>query len=209
MDIRNRKMKPTDCLLFAATLLEDASGPSLPSSREKADTIEGLHLLQTCSIEDNPDPAQPRDVDVLCGRGGLINKHPGNIIYRRIVEYNKAYYSTVQKKHRILVSQSIVQSMLNFGCRFLASGANDMKSWTEIDFKKAVQKTSQALREKPISQDSEEAEDEAEEVKTASSLKDNQSAMKSKCIDFGSKRLMMSIASHEERSRIDTKVQVG
>jgi hypothetical protein len=161
LHLRNKKMKATDCLLFAATLLEDVSAPSLMLAAPTSNVASTGHnrCQATHPIEDNQNPAQPRDVDVLCGRGGLINKHPGNIIYRRVVEYNKAFYSNVQKKHRILVSQSIVQSMLNFGCRFLASGTNDVTSWTEIDFKKAVQKTSQALREKPITHDGEDGTD--------------------------------------------------
>lgn len=163
LHLRKKKMKATDCLLFAATLLEDASGTSALSAKQSngqtqqvPGDIDTDMKLRACPV-DPADPSRPREVDVLCGRGGLINKHPGNIIYRRVVEHNKSFYSTVQKKHRILVSQSIVQSMLNFGCRFLTMGTKNKNgatggntSWTEIDFKRAVQKTSQALREKPL-----------------------------------------------------------
>lgn len=122
----------------------------------------------------------------MCGRGGGINKHIGNVIYRRIVDYNKAVYQQVPKRQRMLVSQSIVQTILNAGGRFLQeqyatdaalpnakSGTSPSRKrcadsntatsttntttttttttaseWTEIEFRKAVQKTSQALREK-------------------------------------------------------------
>jgi hypothetical protein len=56
--------------------------------------------------------------DVLCGRGGGINKHTGNVIYRRVVEHNKTIYKQVPKRHRMLVSQSIVQAVINWGGRF-------------------------------------------------------------------------------------------
>merc|ERR1711935_170180 len=88
---------------------------------------------------------KPKDADVLCGRGGKVNKHPGNIVYRKVVEYNKSYYQSVHKKHRILVSQSIVKAILNYGGRFMGQKG---KEWTPICFKRAVQKTSQALRER-------------------------------------------------------------
>merc|ERR1712157_173336 len=77
--------------------------------------------------------------------GGKVNKHPGNIVYRKVVEYNKSYYQSVHKKHRILVSQSIVKAILNYGGRFMGQKG---KEWTPICFKRAVQKTSQALRER-------------------------------------------------------------
>jgi len=93
----------------------------------------------------NTTVSDPQDNDVLCGRGGFINRHPGNIVYRKVVDHNKIFYQKVQKKYRILVSQSIVQSILNHGGRFLMSRN---RHWLPIDFKRAVQKTSQALRER-------------------------------------------------------------
>lgn len=76
-----------------------------------------------------------------------MNKHMGNIIYRRVVEYNKEIYKTVPKRQRIMVSQSIVQGVLKKNGRFLQR-VND--TWQEVEFRRAVQKTSQALREKAI-----------------------------------------------------------
>ncbi|KAL7576743.1 hypothetical protein ACA910_005659 [Epithemia clementina (nom. ined.)] len=129
----------------------------------------------------------PTNLDVLCGRGGLINKHPGNIVYRRVVDHNKRLYKQVPKRHRNLVSQSIVQTVMKHGGRFLwlqqqnakqkhnnnksfpsreggeaaASKRNSSPKhgsgsvaisassyrWTCVPFNRAVQKTSQALRE--------------------------------------------------------------
>ena len=102
------------------------------------------------SSSDQDCENKPNDADVLCGRGGKVNKHPGNIVYRKVVEYNKSYYQSVHKKHRILVSQSIVRAILNYGGRFMGQKG---KEWTPICFKRAVQKTSQALRERSNSSD--------------------------------------------------------
>jgi len=67
-------------------------------------------------------------------------------MYRRIVDHNKAVYKRVPKRHRMLVSQSIVQAILNHGGRFLQQQSSQ-NEWKEIQFRRAVQKTSQALRE--------------------------------------------------------------
>jgi hypothetical protein len=156
LGLRNKKMKPTDCLLFAATLLSkvDAAAVAVapPSPRSTAVPKQPPTAMETASEASGDDRSQPRDVDVLCGRGGLINKHPGNVVYRKVVDYNKPYYQRVHKKHRILVSQSIVQSILNFGGRFLTLGTKN-KTWMEIGYKRAVQKTSQALRERSAAQE--------------------------------------------------------
>mmetsp|Transcript_16862 Transcript_16862/g.38668 ORF Transcript_16862/g.38668 Transcript_16862/m.38668 type:complete len:494 (-) Transcript_16862:237-1718(-) len=187
MGLRNKKMKATDCLLFAATLLEqDAAEGLLAASSRNVSTFgappPSTVLPCTTKIpsttktkplkkmvcekverslqeaaeqqkreqqqeeeEDGDAENKPKEADVLCGRGGKVNKHPGNIVYRKVVEYNKSYYQSVHKKHRILVSQSIVRAILNYGGRFMGQKG---KEWSPICFKRAVQKTSQALRER-------------------------------------------------------------
>ncbi|KAL3944077.1 MAG: hypothetical protein SGBAC_001861 [Bacillariaceae sp.] len=187
-DLRNKKMKATDCLLFAASLLAtDAKEGNQEASDENAgangkitpDTSEleegqyvttgvkpSKKIFQAPAIPGDDEEKEnnenwPKDVDVLCGRGGLINKHPGNVVYRKIVDYNKPFYQSVHKKHRILVSQSIVQSILNFGGRFMIMEKG--KDWNEIEFKRAVQKTSQALRERIITEEEKKKEEEETE----------------------------------------------
>jgi len=181
-------MKPTDCLLYAATLLSNSEEPKkkVPSvQREKE---------KSSSTAATDDPSKPREVDVLCGRGGLINKHPGNIVYRKVVDYNKPFYQQVHKKHRILVSQSIVQSILNFGGRFLTLGPsskNKRDSWVEIDFRRAVQKTSQALRERSSSQEDEAEEDakrSAVGAEETSSQEGSQYGCRNRLLEYGKDR---------------------
>jgi len=211
LGLRNKKMKATDCLLFAATLLEQdveemlvttSGNPSTEKSNSllSKDNVMAMRNIATPFVppviasppvkktkplkkmvcekierslqevalrkererklqdhqqeqerqEYNDCENNPKDADVLCGRGGKVNKHPGNIVYRKVVEYNKSYYQSVHKKHRILVSQSIVKAILNYGGRFMGQKG---KEWTPICFKRAVQKTSQALRERSNSSD--------------------------------------------------------
>ena len=91
---------------------------------------------------------EPHPHDVLCGRGGFVNKHPGNIVFRRIVEANKERYRSCQVDHKLLLSQSIIDVIRNQAPpgRFLrqSSGGN---GWVDAGDTKALQKTSQALRE--------------------------------------------------------------
>jgi hypothetical protein len=133
-----------------------AAPPTLSHKEERATDL--ATTAQPLQAQKEPSPFSL--TDVLCGRGGFINKHPGNIIYRKVVEYNKATYKQVPKRDRILVSQSIVQTILNRGGRFLISeGGSKQNSWKEVDFRKAVQKTSQALRERSVEAEEEEEKD--------------------------------------------------
>jgi hypothetical protein len=102
-----------------------------------------------------------------------------------VVEYNKRVYKQVPKRHRMLVSRSIVQAIINAGGRFLQqqdevdivastnntgskdSNGDDVKStkqcrWTPIQIRRAVQKTSQALRERSCSGNNSNDDDEPE-----------------------------------------------
>eukprot|EP00934_Nitzschia_sp_Nitz4_P005284 Nitzschia sp. Nitz4//scaffold169_size48518//19103//20803//NITZ4_007070-RA/size48518-processed-gene-0.92-mRNA-1//-1//CDS//3329538382//5274//frame0 len=89
---------------------------------------------------------EPRDEDVLCGRGGAANQHPGNITYRNLVNSNKDFYIACLKQEKLKISKSIVATIREQRGRFLDRDAND-QTWHDIGDKKAVEKTSQALRE--------------------------------------------------------------
>jgi hypothetical protein len=91
----------------------------------------------------------PHDHDVLCGRGGLTNHHLGNAWYRQLVRSNRELYKKSQKHTKLLIAKAIVNHVQEQDPpgRFLEA---DKKSglWMPVSFKKAVDKTSQALREK-------------------------------------------------------------
>lgn len=84
---------------------------------------------------------------VLAGRGGLTNQHPGNEWYRRLVRCSRGFYKSCPKHTKLLVAKAIVQSVHNNKGRFLVLD-KDNKLWHELDYKKAVDKSSQALRER-------------------------------------------------------------
>jgi hypothetical protein len=88
----------------------------------------------------------PRDTDVLCGRGGAALRHPGNQTYRRLVNLNKGLYITCLKTEKLKISRSIVAAIREQNGRFLEKDAAK-GNWYDIGDKKAIEKTSQALRE--------------------------------------------------------------
>lgn len=84
--------------------------------------------------------------DVLCGRGGATNVHPGNKRFRAIVAHYMPNYLAARKKEKSIIARQIVDQIKKQGGRFLKrSDGND--TWTEVSDKKATEKTSQALRE--------------------------------------------------------------
>lgn len=94
--------------------------------------------------------SQPHANDVLCGRGGKANNHPGNVCFRDLVRQRRPTYVAVRsKKEKGLISEGIVNEIrrLNPPGRFIIYDGK-IKQWIEISERKAKRKTAQALREK-------------------------------------------------------------
>ena len=93
---------------------------------------------------------EPNENDVLCGRGGRINAHEGNIRFRDIISSNKKVYlaKSTKKLEKAHVAKSIVDDIrsMNPPGRFLKQDASD-GFWYDIGDLKAIKKTGQALRE--------------------------------------------------------------
>jgi len=87
--------------------------------------------------------------DVLCGRGGLTNNHPGNVFFRSLVRNRQEAYLFASKRDKAFVAHGIVDVIrtLKPPGRFLKKDRK-VDVWVEIGNKKAREKTSQALREK-------------------------------------------------------------
>jgi hypothetical protein len=97
---------------------------------------------------------KPNDRDILCGRGGLTNTHPGNAWFRTLVRANRPYYRSSPKHGKILVAKAIINHVFsqNPPCRFLEKSRDG--AWFPVDRKRSVDKTSQALRERERHMDS-------------------------------------------------------
>jgi len=92
---------------------------------------------------------QPRDSDVLYGRGGTTNKHPGNKCFRRIVENLKDEYLSAETHHdKYMICMKVVNEIRysNPPGRFLMQDTST-KKWYDVGDKIARLKVGQALRE--------------------------------------------------------------
>lgn len=91
----------------------------------------------------------PHANDVLYGRGGGTNHHPGNKRYRKIVEGRKLDYVNSKRLDKPLVALEIIRSWRGQDPpgRFLKLDDSN-STWIDVGDKKAREKTSQALREK-------------------------------------------------------------
>ena len=85
--------------------------------------------------------------DILCGRGGVSNNHVGNEWYRRLIQANRPLYRACPKHTKLLIAKAIVQAVEQQGGRFLEKEKQTGK-WQRIEYKRAVDKTSQGLRER-------------------------------------------------------------
>jgi len=93
----------------------------------------------------------PRPDDVLCGRGGKGGKkfdHFGNKTFRSLVSMNKEYYALCDNQEKKDIAKDIINTIKSFNPpgRFLEYNKISCE-WEEIDERKALKKTTQALRE--------------------------------------------------------------
>lgn len=92
----------------------------------------------------------PNPNDVLCGRGGRINAHGGNVNFRKIVlMYKEDYLSkSAGKNQKAQIAAHVVTRIrtLNPSGRFLKVDG-DTGCWIEMGDEKARKKAGQALRE--------------------------------------------------------------
>ena len=90
--------------------------------------------------------SKPLETDIMNGRGGITNHHPGNQRYRRVVSLLKHFYTTCSSGEKGRISQAIVASIREQNGRFLESNPSK-GTWFDIGDEKAIEKTSQCLRE--------------------------------------------------------------
>jgi len=84
--------------------------------------------------------------DVLSGRGGKSNHHPGNNRYREEIQNNREFYATLGEDNdaKASVAEAVVTFVQSNGGRFLEK---DDVGWFVIHDRAARLKASQALRE--------------------------------------------------------------
>lgn len=94
--------------------------------------------------------ANPNANDVLCGRGGRINSHAGNVQFRDIINSKKKAYlaPTTKKLEKAHIAAGVVNDIRTMSPpgRFLKEDSGT-GMWYDIGDAKAIKKTGQALRE--------------------------------------------------------------
>ena len=87
------------------------------------------------------------DSDVLSGRGGGTNVHPGNRNFRDLINMHRRAYLKARKNDKPAISRAIVRAVREANGKFLRK---DEKTglWFEIGDDAAREKTSQALRQR-------------------------------------------------------------
>ncbi|KAL3827225.1 hypothetical protein ACHAXA_004700 [Cyclostephanos tholiformis] len=96
-------------------------------------------INMSCSIE-------PADDDVLLGRGGFTNSHPGHIRFRDKALELRPWYEASDKEQKFQISKLLLESVTDNGNRFLEKGEDGL--WYEVVGDGARKKASRALRER-------------------------------------------------------------
>jgi len=98
------------------------------------------------SIKRNSIIGKPRPNDFLFGRGVTISKHPGNMIFRKLITTSKSNYRGNTRDARKRLSYKIYAEMkgLDPPGRFLIR-ESVQTGWVEVDEDKAITKISQSL----------------------------------------------------------------
>jgi hypothetical protein len=118
--------------------------------------------MQKAYHETPPSPniviATPSNNDVLLGRGGLSNNHPGNKMFRNIVHRHKGDYIIASKAVKPRIARRIVHALrntntLNPPCRFLKKCPTKPNMWFDVGDREFIMKTSQTLRDKGVKND--------------------------------------------------------
>jgi len=98
----------------------------------------------------------PGHHDVMCGRGGGTNNHPGNIKFRQLVNQHKLRYIAATKVDKPKVARDVVHIWRaqeppgRFLTKSSATTASKSKEkiWHDVGDQKAREKASQCLRER-------------------------------------------------------------
>lgn len=117
-------------------------------SQEKydpGDNVSGENLWATFRMRDRTYiTSKPTHIDILLGRGGNINNHPGNLRYLEEIKKRKPEYFRSTKLRKFEISNEILSQIHSYGGRFLV---RDKDKFFIADDKRARKKISQALRE--------------------------------------------------------------
>ena len=93
----------------------------------------------------------PKALDVVGGRGGGANHHPGNRRYWMKVLYSRSSYRSSKNEEKTDIAQRIIEGIKDEGGRFVQrDGKDSEKRWFNLPNKVILAKVKQALRDQYI-----------------------------------------------------------
>jgi len=119
-----------------------ASGASRKCKVETADLSK-----QSCLKPTKRNYVEPTENDVLFGRGGRSNHHPGNKRYHEEKLQIQPRYKAADRAATTAISLELVGAVRAWGGRFLKLEEGTKDRWYEVSKTAARKKASQALRE--------------------------------------------------------------
>lgn len=132
------------------------------------------------------------NIDVINGKGQGVQRHRGNVFFRRFISAHKRTYAQAPKTDKKKISKGVVTTMRRFGARFLEYDIRT-RCYHDIGDERAVEKTIQALREKQPEIRKELA------IEMAQGTEDNTSpdtSTEESCVNF-SMKIMQSLSEEE------------
>jgi hypothetical protein len=124
---------------------DDSSESTAPKRKRPA-------VTKTSNTRRNKEPEvklyfEPADDDILLGRGGRTNHHPGNKRYLLEKGDIQDRYLAATKQEKTFIAQELVDRVHAWGGKFLAM-EETTKQWYQVSPIKARKKASQTLRER-------------------------------------------------------------
>ncbi|KAL3780390.1 hypothetical protein ACHAW5_006464 [Stephanodiscus triporus] len=144
-----------EALLFAAEKVESRvisadSWTADPSTEESVPAVSTTTTIKKKKkpkrIMDESRAIEPTEDDVLFGRGGYVNTHPGNIHFREKALELRPWYEASTKEEKYNISKVLIESVKGQGHRFLEKASDGL--WHEVSGNGVRKKASQALRER-------------------------------------------------------------
>ena len=122
---------------------------SIPAMAPTATAVPVQGELSSDPEPPSSGPIEPREADVLFGRGGRTNHNPGNIRLREVVNSYKSIYRQAKKVDKPKVAKLIVAALRATSppSRFLRLN-EATNQWEDVGDRRATEKVSQTLREK-------------------------------------------------------------
>mmetsp|Transcript_22 Transcript_22/g.30 ORF Transcript_22/g.30 Transcript_22/m.30 type:complete len:355 (-) Transcript_22:232-1296(-) len=129
------------------SLIHPDSPASSSTATTTAESVTSLSSLSHTISNKTTTSGAPAATDVICGRGGKANTHPGNIFFREEARKLRSWYESSSKSEKFTISSLLVDFVRERGGRFLKRDGDVPGQWAEADGNDVRKKASQALRE--------------------------------------------------------------